>query len=408
MLYNLFMPLYLINPSGALIETDSQESYQKFIKKGFGIPTPQQIEQYERQRAVLHKKMTRSEEKSDIYFCSVSPGSNGFGISAKKIKEAFDEVGVRYSEQQKGQRIGFLYHHPYSVTRLDNKIKIVYTMFESDKIPPEWTEYLKAADLIIVPSHWCMEVFAKAGFSAKVVPLGFDEKVFTPVTRKIKKDTHAPFYFLHYNGFNKRKGFQELWKAFNLEFKKDEPVKLVIKTTRDKLPLPITPAEYPNIIVKTGDTSEERLALLCQQVDAFVFPSMGEGFGMTPLEAMGTGLPTIVPNAHGISEYFNPEYMYEVKHTEGAPAVYSRYKNQDVGHMVVCDVDDLRRQMRFVYEHEKEAKEKGAKAAEYVRQYTFANTAKLLKEIFDEYLAKDLPASEESKQSDNLLMMEEV
>jgi glycosyltransferase involved in cell wall biosynthesis len=143
---------------------------------------------------------------------------------------------------------------------------------------------------------------------------------------------------------------------------------------------------------------------LLHKADCFVFPSRGEGFGMTPLEAMATGLPVIVPNAHGISEYFNEDCMYGVKYETGTPAIYYKYKNQDVGHMITCDVDDLARQMRYVYEHQKEAREKGQKAAVYARNYTFAKTAAQLKVLFDEYMEKEV----QPKPLANLLPLEEV
>jgi glycosyltransferase involved in cell wall biosynthesis len=396
--------LYLINPSGAIVEVPDQERFQAWQLKGFRVPNQSQIDQYERSRAIMHKKMTTSDEGSDVYFCSVAPGNNGFGVSSRKLKEQLLDLGVRFSEQQRGQKIGFLYHHPYSITRLDNSFRIIYTMFESSRIPQDWKEYLAAADLILVPSKFCAEVFAREGFNTRIVPLGFDDQVFAYVDRPIKRETHEPFYFLHYDAFNKRKGFQELWKAFVMEFDPSEPVKMIFKTTRKQAPLPIMPSQYPNIEILTGETTDSALAALCAKADAFVFPSMGEGFGITPLEAMGTGLPTIVPDAHGISEYFNSEYMYPVTYHHDAPAIYARYKDQDVGKMVVCDVEDLRRQMRYIYEHEQEAKQKGKEAAQYVRQWTFKKTAEQLKIIFDEYLAKEVQAGRKS----NILATEAV
>lgn len=398
--------LYLINPTGAIVEVPDAERYQKWQLKGFQVPTPAQVENYEKSRAITMKKMTTSGENSDVYFCSVAPGNNGFGVSSRKIREAFDEIGVKYSEQQKNQKIGFLYHHPYSITRLDNPIKIIYTMFESTRIPQDWKEYLDAADLIIVPSKFCAEVFAREGYNTRIVNLGYDDTVFKlpEQPRPIKRETHETFNFLHYDAFNKRKGFQELFKAFLLEFDPSEPVKMIFKTTRKQSPLPILPSQYPNLEIILGETSDSELSELCGRADAFVFPSMGEGFGITPLEAMATGLPTIVPNAHGISEYFNPDYMFEVKHHDDAPAVYARYKDQDVGRMVTCDVDDLRKQMRYIYEHEKEAKEKGIAASNYVKQWTFKKTAEQLKVIFDEYLAKEVQGAKQS----NVLGTEEV
>jgi glycosyltransferase involved in cell wall biosynthesis len=195
---------------------------------------------------------------------------------------------------------------------------------------------------------------------------------------------------LHYNAFNLRKGFPEVFKAFTKEFKKDEPVRLVLKTTLDEIPLPITKDQYPNIDIIRGKKPVSELVELCNQCDCFVFPSRGEGFGMTPLEAMATGIPAIVPNAHGISEYFDANFMYEVKVKEECPAIYSRYKGMDVGKMVICDEEDLRKQMRWIYEHQQEARTMGIKAAEYAKQWTYKKSAEKLKAILDEALKMNL------------------
>jgi len=143
---------------------------------------------------------------------------------------------------------------------------------------------------------------------------------------------------------------------------------------------------------------------LLASADCFVFPSRGEGFGMTPLEAMATGLPTIVPNAHGITEYFNDAFMYEAKVGEECPALYSRYKGQDVGKMVVCDVDQLAQQMRYIYEHEEEALVKGKAAATYVKQWTLRKTSEKLKQVIDEMSKK----SEETRPLKNVLPLTEL
>jgi glycosyltransferase involved in cell wall biosynthesis len=277
-------------------------------------------------------------------------------------------------------------------------------MFESDKIPDDWVDYCKAADLVLVPSKWCQQVFKKSGINTQVLPLGYNDQVFLYKERIIKRDYRQDFVFLHYNAFNLRKGFPEVFKAFVKAFRQDEPVKMIFKTTLQQMPIPITKKQYPNIEVVLGAVGESEIANFCNNADCFVFPSRGEGFGITPLEAMATGMPAIVPNAHGISEYFNPEYMYEVKVKETCPGLYSRYKGQDVGHMVICDVDDLAQKMRWVYEHQQEAAMMGKKASEYVKQWTIRKTAEGLKSIIDK--VQKLPLND--KPINNALELEVV
>jgi glycosyltransferase involved in cell wall biosynthesis len=51
-----------------------------------------------------------------------------------------------------------------------------------------------------------------------------------------------------------------------------------------------------------GFVSDQTLAALYRLADAFVFPSLYEGFGLPPLEAMASGCPVIVSNVSSLPE----------------------------------------------------------------------------------------------------------
>ncbi|MCP4403586.1 MAG: glycosyltransferase family 4 protein [bacterium] len=52
----------------------------------------------------------------------------------------------------------------------------------------------------------------------------------------------------------------------------------------------------------TGNVSDEALVQLYQEAGLFVFPSLYEGFGLPPLEAMACGVPVISSNAASLPE----------------------------------------------------------------------------------------------------------
>ncbi|MGO9449959.1 MAG: glycosyltransferase family 4 protein [Candidatus Binataceae bacterium] len=52
----------------------------------------------------------------------------------------------------------------------------------------------------------------------------------------------------------------------------------------------------------TGRISDDLLPFLYAGADAFVFPSLHEGFGIPPLEAMACGIPTVVSNRASLPE----------------------------------------------------------------------------------------------------------
>lgn len=59
-----------------------------------------------------------------------------------------------------------------------------------------------------------------------------------------------------------------------------------------------------------GEVAEEDLASLYQLATAFLFPSLYEGFGFPPLEAMACGCPTIVAKAASLPEVCGDAPLY--------------------------------------------------------------------------------------------------
>lgn len=386
---------YLVNPGGKITAVDNDKRYAEWLlQPGFRPATEDEIKAHQKERyeLLIKSQVANHDPSLGVYMATVSQGgADGYSMASggliSKLKDLGEDIKLYYDKQN----IAILFHAPYGILQIESPYRIIYTMFESDRIPDEWHDYLSVADKILVPSKWCQKVFANAGFDSTVVPLGYDADTFKYIKRPPVRKTRRNFTFLHYNAFNARKGFMEVFNAFVKEFKPDEPVRLVLKTTLNRTPIPIIKSQYPNIEVITGKATKPQLLNIIERSDCFVFPSRGEGFGVTPLETMATGLPAIVPNAHGISEYFNSKYMYEVKVSGTCPGLYLRYKGQNVGNMVVCDVDHLRQQMRYVYEHEAEAKKIGKMASEYVKKWSIENTAKKLKEVLDDIRLKPLP-----------------
>lgn len=77
--------------------------------------------------------------------------------------------------------------------------------------------------------------------------------------------------------------------------------------------------KFANDIIFTGFISDEELKWLYQNAEAYVLPSLSEGFGLPGLEAMAHGCPVVSSNATCLPEvyedavhYFDPESVEDI------------------------------------------------------------------------------------------------
>jgi glycosyltransferase involved in cell wall biosynthesis len=81
-----------------------------------------------------------------------------------------------------------------------------------------------------------------------------------------------------------------------------------LRETRPRLRLILTGGDLerldplPEGVTRLGTVSSERVASLYRRAACLVFPSLYEGFGLPPLEAMACGCPVAAANAGAIPE----------------------------------------------------------------------------------------------------------
>ena len=76
-----------------------------------------------------------------------------------------------------------------------------------------------------------------------------------------------------------------------------------------------TAREFPGKIIQLGHLDKETLANYYANADVFVHPNPREPFGIAPLEAMASGVPTLAPNSGGILSYASNENAWLVEPT---------------------------------------------------------------------------------------------
>lgn len=131
---------------------------------------------------------------------------------------------------------------------------------------------------------------------------------------KAKHGITAPF-FLYVGQWRNHKNLVRLIRAFailrrryNLEHQ------LVVVGQRDPLapeiPATIKQLGLQDAVITTGYVSDSALPDFYSAAEAFVFPSLYEGFGLPPLEAMAQGTPVISSNASVMPEILGDAALY--------------------------------------------------------------------------------------------------
>jgi glycosyltransferase involved in cell wall biosynthesis len=245
------------------------------------------------------------------------------------------------------------------------KKNIAILPFETTKIPRSWIGKLEGFDALFTPCKQNIKMFRDSGITIPIelIHWGVDETKYYPIERP-SRDT---FTFGHMGALSYRKGTDVLVDAFQKAFPTEKDVRLICKSSYNTYPFGVN--DYRVSVHRTAWTHEELMEQFFKQIDCFVFPTRGEGFGLTPLEAMATGVPAIVTGWSGPMEYMTPEIGWTIGYTMTPANNFTNivYK-EDCGDWAEPSLDDLIRIMRHAYENRDETRAKGVAAAKYVQE----------------------------------------
>ncbi len=190
------------------------------------------------------------------------------------------------------EKAAFLYHHlfvPLSIQKARKIISVSYStkeaLIENQKTKPEK----------ICVIHEAVDDILKAKIQRK------DVEAFR-MRRKL-----PPEYLLYIGNMKPYKNFKLIILALEI-LRKSESLeqRLVIAGKKDRFfSLIYDDLKRRNLldnVIFLDYVGDDELPLLFASASLFLFPSLCEGFGLPPLEAMAHGIPTIVSNTSSLPE----------------------------------------------------------------------------------------------------------
>jgi hypothetical protein len=232
--------------------------------------------------------------------------------------------------------------------------RVVFTMWETSVLPDSFADPLAQFDQIVVPCVHNLELFSRYHKTVTMVHLGIDPTVwkFSPAP---KNDV---FRFVAGGSSWQRKGLDLVVRAFErLNLPDAELVLKVAETAKGEPPI----ISHPCIkVIDKWLTLQEEYDLYAS-ADCFVAASRGEGFGLMPLQTIAMGIPTIMSDMTGHSDFINLASTSVPAYPK--PADHNTFWNR--GDWYEVTIDDLCEAMLHEYQQGagRRDKEKAASAA---------------------------------------------
>ncbi len=275
-----------------------------------------------------------------------------------------------------------------------------------------WPNRINQMDEAWVINNQMLRVSKDSGIDIPitVIPHASDTSKFKRRYEPIEiPDSENNFVFYFIGDLNRRKNLSAFVRAFHSEFDTDEPVSIVIKTSKyntspydcaaevkemchnvkNGLKLYPTIDHYKEDLIITDRLNEETLRRLHAACDCFVMPSYGEAWCIPAFDAMGFGNTPICTDVGGMADFMDDgEGILVSSREEPVFGMIETFDDLYTANETWQSIDPLGLQaaMRETYNNSNSTdvheaiKEKGRKRVE---EYSYESIGNLIKKALD-------------------------
>lgn len=270
--------------------------------------------------------------------------TQGYGYAGYNIVNSLQHLGHTTPFNKADSLVGFNFTQPYYYQYHKNQYLIGYTPWESSGLMDGWVDAMNAMDEVWTTSDLCQQWFREAGV---IKPVKIFEHGIEHIWQPCRRRKARQLKFLHVGEPATRKCGQMAFNAFMDLFGRDDRYAYTIKAngynsvrTQSAAVGIGDPNELPNVNVIKDVISVNDLITLYNNHHVLVYPSYGEGFGFIPLQAMASGMPTI------LNPTWAPYRRFSVGLDVKDAPVPSRWPEMHPGTMLEPDYESLKQQMQ--------------------------------------------------------------
>lgn len=296
-------------------------------------------------------------------------GHNGYGYATLCILDSLQKLGYEVNDNDPTADVEFAFNQPrFWKFQSKDSYKIGYHPWESTQLIGGWAEIMNECDEIWTPSPLIADWYRR--FAGVTVPVYVYEHGVEADWSPVKREPDHTIKFLHVGAEATRKGGWDTVRLFRRAFngyRDDCTLTLkMIHSNWNQIPS-LGKVKYIN-----ETYTKEQMHTLFNYHDVFVYPSWGEGFGLTPFQAMATGMPTILPPAWAPYKRFaDPKLSVRVD------LVKSPWQDIHPGMMLRPNADDVIDAMRYVADNYEQVRDFAcSNAFDLHREYSWVDLTK--------------------------------